>query len=458
MTTPSSELRLDQGPPVAIPLCHFVVALGFLLLAGFGGVVRSFISFPGLDGVAYLHTLFLGWIVLTIMGAMTQFVPVWSGVRIHSHRLAVVQLWFVTGGLVGFVAVLLAGRFVYLPLVALPIVLGIWAFVYNVGRTLFLARPLDVTEGHFVGALLAFTALAPLGYALAVDFTNPLFDSLFLTRGDVFVTHVTLALFGAVLLTVVGALYQLGQMFTGNSLTQLDYRLIRLETATLPAGVFLLALARGVDATLLARIGALGILLGMVAFVVVLTRLLARGSVERNPMTDRYRIGTAAVFLWLVLSVPSWTTRPLEYTALWGHPNADTVLIFGVFGFVLLGTLYHIVPFIIWLDRYSDHVGFEQVPMVEDLYSERLERIDLSVVLAGFGGLVVSELFALPVWAAIGSIALLAVGFLVFVMNLLVMVHRHGSGGLLAVFVLSVGTTPTEPCRNEFHDGPDVDE
>lgn len=209
------------------------------------------VTLPGLDGVAYAHLLLVGWICLTIMGAITQFVPVWSGIAIHSRRLAVAQLWLVTGGVIAFVLVLLAGRFEYLPLAALPLVIGIWTFVYNVGRTMARARPLDVTEGHFAAALTAFAFLALLGYALAVDFTAPVFDAVSVTsgsavtRGSVYMAHVTLALFGAILLSVVGALYQLAKMFTGSSLSNLDRGLIRFESATLPPGVFLLALGRG---------------------------------------------------------------------------------------------------------------------------------------------------------------------------------------------------------------------
>ena len=212
----SADLRTDQGPPMAIPLRHFVVSLGFLFVASIMGVAMTAGSLPGLERVAYVHLLLLGWICLTIMGAMTQFVPVWSGVPIHSRRLAVGQLWLVVVGLIGFVLVLLAGRFEYLPLAAVPLLLGIWTFVYNVARTLARARPLDVTEGHFAAAITAFALLAPLGYLLAVDVANPIFDPIPVDRGSVYAAHVTLALFGAISLTVVGALYQLAKMFTGS--------------------------------------------------------------------------------------------------------------------------------------------------------------------------------------------------------------------------------------------------
>jgi len=140
--------RVTNRPaaPMAIPLRHFVLALGFLVVGVGGSTVMTVATLPGLAGLAHLHLLLVGWIAVTIMGAMTQFVPVWSGVTIHSRRLAVAQLWLVTAGLTGFAAALLVGALEWLPVGGALMLAGIWVFVYNVGRTLTRARPFDFTE------------------------------------------------------------------------------------------------------------------------------------------------------------------------------------------------------------------------------------------------------------------------------------------------------------------------
>ncbi|MDF9746500.1 hypothetical protein [Natrinema salsiterrestre] len=445
-------LRTDQQPPMAIPLRHFVLALGFLVAGVGGGVVMTVATLPGLSGLAHLHLLLVGWVGVTIMGAMTQFVPVWSGATIHSRRLAVAQLWLLVAGLVGFAAALLAGALAWLPVGGALMLAGIWTFVYNVGRTLSRARPFDFTERHFALALASFGLVAPLGLALAIDFTTPVFDSIGVTRAGIHLSHATLALFGALLATVVGALFQLTKMFTQADPDRLDEGLLALEQVCFPAGLAALALGRGLAIDPLARVGAVGLAVGLLAFAVVVGRLLAGATVERSPMLARYWVVVAALFAWIALAGPTWWADPLAFESLFGHPGARNLLLFGVFGFVVIGSLYHIVPFIIWIEHYSDRLGFEQVPMIDDLYDDRLERADFWTTLGGFGGLAVAPLAGLPAAAITASSVLAAVGVALFVANMLLTIHRHGPDGIAGVLASRLGssddssaTSPGEP-------------
>ncbi len=447
-------LRTDQQPPMAIPLRHFVLALGFLVVGVGGGFVMAVASLPGLSGLAHLHTLLVGWVAVTIMGAMTQFVPVWSGVTIHSRRLAVAQLWLLVVGVAGFATALLAGTYAALPVPAALMLAGIWTFVYNVGRTLARARPFDFTERHFAFALAAFALVAPFGILLAVGFTRPVFDSVGVARFEVHLAHATLALFGALLSTVVGALYQLGKMFTQADPDRLDQWLLRLEQVTFPAGLVALALGRGLTLEPLARVGAVALLVGLAAFTVVISRLLVGATVEQSPMLARYWVVVVALFAWIALAAPTWWADPLAYDALFGHPDGRNLLLFGVFGFVVIGSLYHIVPFIIWIERYSDRLGFEQVPMIDDLYDDRLERADFWATLVGFAGLAAAPLVGLPSVAVAASSALATVGVGLFVANMLWTIHRHGPDGLAGVLASALESGEESPAAGSE---PDVD-
>ncbi|EMA39490.1 heme-copper oxidase family protein [Halobiforma nitratireducens] len=439
-------LRTDQQPPMAIPFRHFVLSLAFLVGGVVGGTVMAVRTLPGLAEVAHVHVLLLGWVGVTIMGAMTQFVPVWSGVSIHSRRLAVAQLWLVVGGLAAFVPVLLAGELAWLAVAAVPLLVGVWLFVYNVGRTLWRARPLEFTERHFAVALASFALLAPLGYLLAVDFTTPLLEGTFLDRGDVLLLHATLALYGAVVATIIGALVQLAKMFAQFDLEALDDRLLALEQPLFVVGLAAFAAGRGLGLEPLARIGAVFLLVGLIAVAVVVTRILAGSTAERSPMTDRYWIVVASLYAWVFLTLPAWWVDPLGPAGLFGHPDATNLLVFGVFAFVVVGSLYHIVPFILWLEQYSDRLGFEQVPMIDDLYDDRLERADFALTVVGFAGMAVAPLFDLPAAVSAASGLLATVGFCLFVVNVLLTIHRHGPGGIVGAFLtLEDGDGSDEP-------------
>ncbi|GAA0458997.1 hypothetical protein MUK72_03140 [Halococcus dombrowskii] len=433
MSAIMGDLETDRQPPMTIPLAHFVVGFCFLLLGGLLGLVDAVAGGVGLTRLSHLHLLFVGWICLTIMGAMTQFVPVWSGVELHSRRLALAQLWLLTPGLVGFVTALLAGSLDWLPLFGSVMLVGFWLFVYNVGRTLLCARPFDVTERHFAFALGTFLLLTILGVLLAIDFTQPLFGSS-LPREQVLMAHATLAVFGAVLATVLGALYQLGTMFTQTSLHGIDRPLKRFEEVAYPTGVLALAAGRLVANEGLARIGGLLVVASVLAIGVILVRRLFETQVPWTPMLSRYAVVAVAMVLWALVTAPAWFDDPLARATLFGTESAH-LLAFGVIGFVVLGTLYHVVPFIVWVHRYSDRLGYETVPMIDDLYDARVATADLVALVVGTGLLVVGERFAVPAAVfAVGGIAAL-VGFTLFVGNMLLVVRDHSPQGLGRILV-----------------------
>jgi hypothetical protein len=421
------DVDVDRGPPLSVPLRHFVAALGFLLVGAALGVADAFGVVPGLARLAHVHLLLVGFVCLTIAGAMTQFVPVWSGTSLHSRRLARAQLWLVGVGLVGFVAGLLTGRPILLPVFGGLVLLGFWTLAYNVGRTLATARPLDVTERHFAAALAFFVALTTLGLALAVGFTRPVFGDA-LARPAVVAAHATLAVFGAVLTTVFGALYQLVPMFGQTALDDVDHRLQRVESVCYPVGVVALAAGRLVGSAPLARVGAVGLLVGVLAVLVVLARRLRDARAERTPMLVRYALLTPITLGWALPTLPAWLRDPLAPGALFGAPGTAHLLALVVL-LVLVGTLYHVVPFLVWIHRYSDLLGLEDVPMIDDLYEARLATVDLVLVVAGGGLLAAGE------WAGRGTVVLvgggaLAAGLAVFATNLSLVVWRHAPDAL----------------------------
>ncbi|NHN60261.1 MULTISPECIES: hypothetical protein [Halorussus] len=436
----------DRGPPMVVPLAHFLAGFGFLLAGAALGVLDALGRAPGMARLAHLHLLLVGWVCLTILGAMTQFVPVWSGVDLHSRRLAAAQLALVAGGVAGFAGLLLAGRLDWLPVAGAAMLAGFWAFVYNVGRTLWSAAlpddtdetdgaprlagiALDPTERHFALALGFVVPVTALGLLLALDFVRPTLAPAGLARPRVVAAHATLAVFGIVLTTVLGALYQLATMFTQTELGDRDATLQRVEELAYPAGVLALAAGRLVGGEWLARLGAAGVLVGLLAFAAVLARKLAETRVERTPMLSRYWVVALALPAWALAAAPAWVADPTDPAATFGHPAAGHLLAAGVVGFVLLGTLYHVVPFIVWVRQYSDRVGLEPVPMIDDLYDDRLAAVDFRLALGGIGLLVAGEVWGSGFARLVGGVAA-TLGFGVFAVNLAGVVVRHGPESL----------------------------
>jgi len=373
---------------------------------------------------------------VTIMGAMTQFVPVWSGVTLHDQSLAMIQLWLVSLGLLGFGAALIGGWVALAPAFGTVMAIGFWVFVYNIGRTLLtIEGGFDVTESHFAVALGFFVLLTALGVALAIDFVWPVFDPLGVARVDVVAAHATLAVFGAILTTVLGALYQLGTMFTQTDLHGADHYLQRFEMVGYPFGVIALATGRLLGYEPLAVGGGVLVLGGLAAMSVILARRLYEAQVPWTPMLSRYVVVSVAMAAWVLLAVPAWIGRPLAIAVRFGAPGTVHLLSLGIVGFVVLGTLYHIVPFIVWVHSYSDRLGYEAVPMIDDLYDDRLATLDLGLFLAGGLLLIVADGATLP--ATVGGIAgfLILAGALVFGWNMIAVIRTHSPHGLDGLLV-----------------------
>jgi len=418
-----ADVDESSGPPTAIPLAHFVVALAFLL----SGVVVPAATGGWAGRVAHVHLFVGGWICLTILGAMTQFVPVWSGVRLHSRRLAVAQLPLAAVGFAGLAAGFLTGSLDLLPVAGALALAGVWLCCYNVARTLAAARPFDATEIHFAVALGWFAVVTVLGLSLALDFAVGVFPIAGITHATVLPAHATAAVLGAVLTTVIGALYQLATMFTQTELSPLERRFQRAETVVYPVGVATLVVGRLFAVPLVARAGGVVVAISVLGVALVLANRLRLTRVEWTPMLTRYGVAAAVLGSWALAALATWSRAALGTAVTFGAPGTATPLLAGGAAFVVLGTLYHVVPFLVWVDRYSDRVGLEPVPTVDDLYLDPLALIDGTLYACGIGLVTLGTVAAgLPAVLTTVGWGLALVGSIVFAANLLVVVVEHG--------------------------------
>ncbi|MFB6081576.1 MAG: hypothetical protein ABEJ67_02025 [Halanaeroarchaeum sp.] len=433
----------DRTPPLTIPLGHFVVATLLLLVGGVLGVVAT--RYAGaVNTVGMVHLLAAGWIGITIMGAMTQFVPVWSGRAIHSRRLAVWELWFVALGQLTFSVGLTVAEPWIIVAGTSSMFVGFWLFVWNIGRTLPAWGDQDVTERHFSFALGSLSVGTILGLMLALDFQFGYLVEVGLTRTHLMLSHLTLTVFGFVTSTVLGALYQLGPMFTQSETTPTDAFLEEVERWTFPVGVVILALGRLSNLEPLAMGGVAWILIGTGAFAVYFARRLVYARVSWGPMLKRYAVVAVSLGAWTLLSVWPWLSKPISPLTKFGAPVSSHVLFVGVFGFVIVGTVYHVVPFIVWLDRYADRLGFEKIPSIDDLYVDWVETVEFFFLTVGYVLMVLGSLFELPGSVfAIGG-AMMALGIVAFGANMGYVVYRHHRG----VFADIATTLTTDPAKN----------
>jgi hypothetical protein len=340
-------LSFDQSPPLAAPLRFFLTAPLFAILAGLtllasGPDALASRWTPAM--LALTHLVAVGFMLQVMLGALLQIMPVVAGANM-AHPLRVAAL---VHGALSFGTLLLAAAFLtYVPalfrLAAIALGAGVAVFVVAATRALYgIASPSPTIQGlkHALAGLAVTVALGvAMSVALGWSLNLPLLQLADIHLGWGFVG------WGVVLLAAVA--YVVVPMFQITPAYP-DWFSRRFSSAALAAATLWTiaeALGWSVVSTVL---GAL--VVGVAALFAAITLAVQRGSKRaRFDATQHYWRGAmlsalAAGVLWLA-------ARTLAPVGDWqGWPLLCGVLVlFGAFMSVIVGMLYKIVPFLIWL-------------------------------------------------------------------------------------------------------------
>lgn len=359
----------------ACALADFLAAQG-LALAGLTWPLQS-VSAPGT--LIAVHLLAVGWLLLLMLGALFQFVPVITSRPLLSQRLSLVTLVAVQAGLFAMIAGFLGitgeapGLALALPAGGATVVLGVLIASLNIGKPLLRARPLPL-PGRMVLTGLAFLLLTvalglSFALALAIPALSPHLAPLLAAVAD----HALAGLGGWFTLTAMGVSYKLLPMF----MLAPEERGIPGDCVHIAGTVgFALAIAAGLAGIWLpTRIMELAQMTGYSAIALAILlylwdvmriyRARKRAAIEAH---NRAAVG-AFGFLGLatVLGLGYLATARLDT----GAPIIAFLILFGWLSGLGLTQLYKIVPFLTWLGRYGNTLGRGAVPpRVQDLVRE----------------------------------------------------------------------------------------
>src|SRR5262245_10171271 len=358
-----------RGVSPMLPLSYLATATAAFVLAALAVPWLA----PALAGhyyqprvLALTHTVTLGWITLTIMGASYQIMPVVLGRPIWSERMARWQLGLMVVGIGGLVGHFFISEWSGLPWAAGLVALGVGLHLVN---AVLSARGLAAWT--FTARLVALAHVgvgltALYGFALALD------KVVRVLPGDLFANlhaHVHLALLGWVLPMVIGVAARIYPML-----------LRAREPAGWPGRVQLWGVGLGVPAVvvgiLASRIvlvaGALAVAAAVLAHVVWvygLVRGRQRAALDWGlllVLSGALALVPAAVIgLALALDVLAGPRVALAYAA----------LAFGAWAsLTIAGMMFEIVPFLVWYRVYAARAGREPVPSLRDLGWPAAER------------------------------------------------------------------------------------
>ncbi|MBF0428922.1 MAG: hypothetical protein HQL94_08375, partial [Magnetococcales bacterium] len=209
---PSAGLHIDQAPPLHLPFRFFATAPIFAILTGcavlfWGGEV---LLTPLLSvTVATLHLTLLGWLLMSICGAMIQMIPVLAGIPVPWPRgIPWVHALLTIGVLSLFVGL------VWQPWV-LPVALGgvglaVTLFFVLVAVALVKAPAKHPTVNAMRIALLSLAGTLILGALFLFEYWHGFLD---LDRYALVGIHLVWGLLGTMGTLIVGVSFQVLPMF-----------------------------------------------------------------------------------------------------------------------------------------------------------------------------------------------------------------------------------------------------
>jgi hypothetical protein len=374
------------SPPLRLPGEHFAAALAFLICGAVGLVViapelaAGAFFLPQVAAVVHLFTL--GWIVLSIFGALCQFLPVAVGRPLRWETLAHVTFWLQTIGTGIFVTALSSTRVPLLHVGACLVAAAFVLFAINLTVTLAAVRERSLSWWALAGASVFLVITPAYGLLLALNLHSGLLAG---ERFAFVARHVHVAVCGVVLLVMVGVAHRLLPMFllSHGAREHAGWAAVAL----LFAGALLLAVPlRGNAATWIA---AALVWTGVVAFLVQAGSFLRHSKRRRlDPGMRLAAAGLAGVALSLLVAPIALSQGLMRPSLLATYHLA---LLGGISLFVA-GHYYKIVPFLVWYHRFGPLVGVRTVPKVSDLFPERVAFIDGGLLVTGWLGLVIGAL------------------------------------------------------------------
>jgi hypothetical protein len=350
----------DQAPPLLLPMSFFVTGL----LGVSAALLTLLTHLRDLSGFVYgvgpmlgaTHFITLGFVSMVMMGAMYQLVPVVLNTQLYKVAMGAFHYAAFVPGVALLVSGFLGAGSVVLVVGGSLVVASVIVFLINMGVTLR-RTPAWGTPGWFVATAIGYLALTiTMGWLLAFNFLYP-----FLPVGQALPVHLALGGVGWFTFTLMGVSYKLFPMF---SLTHAKPRHPWTVYGLLNGAIWIIGVASWwLSATALA-LGALLAVAGLGLYLADVWRMW-RKRLRRDP--------DPAMYLALAGAVGSMATVLAALAAL---QTGHWVIVFFLFFFgwiatSILGYLQKIVPFLVWLHRYSRDIGRVPVPRMKEILRER---------------------------------------------------------------------------------------
>ena len=373
------SISRDFAPPLRMIAPFFKIgsvfyALGVLFLL----FLNPTSGHVDLTTVGWVHWFLLGFVMMTIFGAMAQLIPVVVEVGHFSVDLYHV-IW--PSLLVGTLT-MVAGFWWMPDLLAyggLLVLVAMVTFLLETFLTLKKAERVTLSVKSILWANIFLTVAIVIGFLMALAIG----EGVVLDVGKWLGAHAMLVLGGFVTLMIMGLSLILLPMFGlshGFDETPLERALMLMVGAVIGYVVGTVIDWSWVRwLSLVVSFVSVGFY-GYMVWVIYQTRARKAHDIYAKTMYVGY--GSLAMALLLGIVTLFSSSEQILLAAAW-------FLVLGFFSYLINGHLYKIVPFLVWFERYSPLVGKEKVPMLNDMLPERRAQWQFWFTTAGLvvGGL-----------------------------------------------------------------------
>ncbi|MDH5485263.1 MAG: hypothetical protein OEY43_08535 [Gammaproteobacteria bacterium] len=370
-----NQLSLEQAPDISTPLRFFLSAplfafLAFCLLMYQGPEILSNRWSP--QTLAFTHLVTLGFITMSMVGALFQLLPVLAGASIPRSS----QLSLVTHLLFSCGVLLLAAGFAFeqatlLKLSIIVLIPGLLIFLLATSYALINAQSSHASINSMRIAIFSLWITATLGLLLA---SGHALDAIPLLR-QFTPLHIGWGTLGWISVMIISVAYQVVPMF------QITFSYPKLMTRLLSPSILIALIlwsAYRYTSTQVSIPGeAIDLGFFFLFFCIMLSFALFTLKLEAQ---RKKRLADTTLYFWMTgLSCLGFSLVVLLYAEFFDQELSILVGILFFFGFaisIINGMLYKIIPFLVWLHlhrklAFSSPRGRSGIPTMNEVINNR---------------------------------------------------------------------------------------
>lgn len=387
-----SKSAIDMAPPFSLVSKYFIAAsialLAVMTAFPFVGTEAPLLAFPV---AGFLHVYLLGFIMMVIIGALYQLVPVVLEAPFFTQKGSTLLFYVYAIG-----AALLSGGM----LLEIPALMHAGGGAVYVALSLFaVLLLLSFTGVKRWGLVPLFLLVASIALLAGISFGMVLLVGM--TGGAIevdivalLIKHAVLSLGGFVTLIVMGVSLVLLPMFS-----------LSHGVSTLYSKIALVCMVGGFGAAMMNAFMLMWFLLGagVLLYVMQSAHILYKRMRKKKEVWF-YNVSMALVSLVGAVVLGAMSLFNGEETTL----KAALFLFLVGFGFHFVsGHLYKILPFLIWYEFISPLVGKQKVPMLHEMIDEPYANAQLILGVIGSVLFVVGLLLHVNLLQVLGALLLM---------------------------------------------------